>query len=164
MVAAHNEFLAPASQFPLDEVRVFIGEWLLDRVSGLVDSATVAIQRLRIDARTLHIELKRNDQTSLWSLTAELNGEAIELAAGDDKYSVQALFEAEALIWEIEHQSVRGIERTRRVMRSSTQGSQLIAERVDMNPEGIPIALRTEYWARAGRSNAVHDADSVTKR
>ncbi|MET0988203.1 MAG: hypothetical protein ABW034_22620 [Steroidobacteraceae bacterium] len=161
MVAAHNEFLVSVNQPPFDEERVFVGEWLLDRVSGLVDCATVATQRLRIDARMLHIELKRNVHSSAFSLTVELNGEAVEFAAGDDKYSAQALFEADALIWEIEHESARGIERIRRVMRSSTQGSQLIAERVDMNPEGVPIALRTEFWARAGRLGTVRDAGSI---
>lgn len=163
MVAARNELPASASQPLFDDARAFSGEWLLDRVSGLVDGATDAIQRLRIDAHTLQIELKGSDQTSALSITAELNGEAAEFAAGDDKYSAQALLEADALIWEIEHQSAPGSERIRRVMRASTQGSQLIAERVDMNPEGIPIALRTEYWARAGRSSTVHDAGSITR-
>lgn len=153
MVAASDKFL----HFPsptMDGEHAFAGDWSLDRISGLVDPATTAIQRLQIDARALHIQLKGYSKESVVDLSAELNGEARELTIAGEKFCAQALFEADALIWELEHQSARGCARVRRVMRASTQGSELIAERVDLNPDGAPIALRTEYWTRAAQSRA----------
>ena len=160
MIAVRNKFVHFPSP-PIDDERAFAGDWLLDRVSGLVDSAATAIQRLQIDARALHIELRSHVAGSVVDLSAEVNGEATELSVAGERFYVQALFEADALIWELEYQGAHGCARVRRVMRSSKQGSQLIAERVDLNPDGAPIAVRTEYWTRAGRPRAARDSLAV---
>lgn len=127
----------------------FVGAWQLDRVSGLVDCASEPIGHLSLDARTLQLELTSRADARALILTAELNGESVELSTGDETYCAQALLEGEALVWELERLASGGCERVRRVMRRSEQGSQLIAERVDLNAAGAPLALRTEYWTRA---------------
>lgn len=149
MVAVRNDLVQSVGLRPFNDAAL-TGEWVLDRVSGLIDCAMAAIQRLRIDAHALHIELKSRHDAA-FRLRAELNGEATELQVAGEIYCAQALLEGAALIWEIEHQTAHGCARIRRVMRLSAQGSELIGERVDLNPEGVPVALRTEYWTRAGR-------------
>lgn len=156
MVAASSDFLARPAL--LDAEHPFIGDWHMDRISGLVDAEPVTIKRMRIDQRLLHVELKVSD-ARLHSISAELNGDTVELrdeAAACSVQallacSVQALLEGDGIVWELEYQTPTRTARTRRVMHSSKQGAQLIAERVDLNTEGSPTALRTEYWARAGQ-------------
>jgi hypothetical protein len=155
MVAASNEFFHSNIRVLDDENPAFIGEWVLDRVSGLVDCANIAIQRLRIDAHALHLQIKRLDDASFCDLSVELNGEAVETRNGTEAYCLQALLEADALVWELEQISSQRNARIRRVMRTSQNGEELIVDRVDMNAQGVPIALRTEYWTRVGRHPAV---------
>lgn len=147
MVAARHDLLPPRSA-QLDAQNAFIGVWCLDRVSGLIGAEALSIRRLRIDERALHVELHFRDVSAARLLTAELNGDTVELRTDTATCTVQTLLEGDVLVWEIELQSSVGGLRVRRVMHSSKRGSQLVAERVDMNAEGTPIALRTEYWAR----------------
>jgi hypothetical protein len=147
MVAARSDFLKPQQDSAPEHA--FVGAWQLDRVSGLVDPASAAIGHLTLDTRSLQLELRVQHEGTLL-LQAELNGESVALSLGNETYCAQALLEGEALVWELEHQAPAGCERVRRVMHRSEQGSQLIAERVDLNEAGAPMALRTEYWTRAG--------------
>ena len=150
MVAAHHDFLITQIGTAPDASHGFTGEWLLDRINGLIDATIISVQRLRIDARALHIELHLRDSEYRWSVTAELNGDMVEVRSDSATCMVQALLEGHALIWELEHHGGGECTRVRRVMHVSKQGSQLIAERVDMNAEGAPLVVRTEYWTQAG--------------
>jgi hypothetical protein len=155
MVAARNDFLSTESLATFDDHQAFAGEWHLDRISGLVvDKDEVTIRRLRIDDRALHVEVRWRGSEAPQMVTVDLQGGAAELRDGARTCNVQTLLEGESLVWELEWTSPERSARVRRVMRSSKQGSQLIAERVDLSEAGTPIALQTEYWTRAaGREN-----------
>jgi hypothetical protein len=150
MVAARHELLiTPVGPAP-DADHGFAGEWLLDRIHGLMDATHISVQRVRLDARSLHIDLRVRESQQVLSVTAELNGYMVEVRSDLATCAVQALLEGDALIWELEHHGGAECTRVRRVMHLSKQGSQLIAERVDMNADGVPLVVRTEYWTRAG--------------
>ena len=152
MVAARQDFLEAGKR--ADEPHGFVGEWILHRVSGLVDAASVAIHRLLVDETTLHVMLPGAADGSL-VLCVELDGAMVDARSNGEGYCVQALLEAETLVWELEQHRAQGdCTRVRRVMRPSKQGSQLIAERVDLNADGGLIGLRTEYWTRTGQGAA----------
>lgn len=148
MVAAYTT-LQQTEHEPIGGAHAFVGDWQLDRVSGLLDAMGDMWQHVRIDACTLQLTMTLAGRGEPLTLTAELNGESVEATVGDHRYCAQALLEGGVLVWEVERQTPLGCERVRRVMHPSKQGSQLIAERVALNPAGAPVALCTEYWIRA---------------
>src|SRR5262245_5847555 len=144
MVVVSKELLNGSPPFvPLDAHNAFVGEWLLDRVNGLVDAEVLTIRRVRIDERALTVDLRCPRSPIEHAVIAELNGDSIELRHDNNSCTVQALLEGDGLVWEVDCQAGERCTRVRRVMHSSKQRSQLVAERVDMNAEGTPIGLRT---------------------
>lgn len=148
MVAARKEFVAIGAAVVAEPG--FAGDWVLDRVHGLIDATAMVVQRLRIDEQALHVEIRRRGAEQAVLLTGELNGGVAEARSENASCSVQALLEGHALIWELDYEADGECARVRRVMQLSKQGSQLLAERVDMNTDGVLLAVRTEYWTRAG--------------
>jgi hypothetical protein len=153
MVAVRQDFLDAGNDAEVP-VHGFVGEWILDRVSGLVDSASIAIHRLLIDETALHVVLPATADESL-VLHVALDGAMVDACRDGEGYCIQALLEAETLVWELEQHRAQGdCTQVRRVMRPSKQGSQLIVERVDLNADGRLRGIRTEYWTRTGQAPA----------